>query len=84
MCTKLSKAMGLFHRLKQNLPEEIMKKLYYSLIQPYTNYGFECWYGASRSSTSGVHALQKKAIRPVFNLDYYAHTNENFQRNFNA
>ena len=76
MCSKLSKSVGLLHRLKHYLPQEIMKKLYYSLVHPYINYGIQSWHGASQSATSGVHVLQKKAIRAVFNLNFNAHTND--------
>ena len=76
MCVKLSKSVGLFHRLKHYITQEFMKKLDYSLIQPYVNYGIEAWYGASLSATSGVHILQKEAIRAVFYLDYNGHTNQ--------
>ena len=41
MCNKLSKSVCLLHRLKHYLPEEIMKMLCFSLIQPYINYGIE-------------------------------------------
>ena len=82
MSSKLSKSVGLLHRLKHYLPEEIMKKLYYSLIHPYLNYGIESWHGASQSAVSGVHVLQKKVIRAVFNLDFNAHTNQHFKQSF--
>ena len=82
MCNKLSKSVGLLHRLKYYLPEEIMKRLYYSLVQPYINYGIETWHGTSQSATSGVHVPQKKTIRAVFNLNYNDHTNEYIKRNF--
>ena len=65
MCTKLSKSMGLLHRLKHYLPEEIMKKLYYSMIiLPYINYGIKSWHGASQSATSDVIILQKMLSGP--------------------
>ena len=54
MCSKLSKSVGLLHRLKHYLPQEIMKKICYSLFHPYKNYGIQSWHGASQSATIGV------------------------------
>ena len=46
ICTKLSTLVCLLRRSKHYLPEEFMKKQYYSLIQPYIFYRIESWRGA--------------------------------------
>ena len=59
-----------------------MKRLYYSNIQTYINYGIESWHRASQSATSVVQVLSEKAISAVFNLNNNAHTNEYFKKKF--
>ena len=80
ICSKLSQSVGLLHRLKHYLPQKIMKKLYYSLVHPYINYGFQSWHGASQSTTTGVLVLQKTAIRAVFNLNFNPYSNDYFKQ----
>ena len=41
--SKISRSVGLFHRLKFYLPPEILKTIYYSLIYPYIHYCIEPW-----------------------------------------
>ena len=38
LCRKLSKTAGIFNRLKNILPTDILIKLYYSLVYPYFLY----------------------------------------------
>ena len=77
---KVSESVGLLHRLKHYLPQEIMRKLYFSLVHPYNNHGIQSWHGASQSATIGVSRTLKKAIRTVFNLNFNAHTIDYFKQ----
>lgn len=76
---KLSKSIGLLHKLKHFLPFNILKILYSSLIQPYLTYGLEAWHGTYKNYTKKIFVLQKKAIRAMNNLNYNDHTNEYFK-----
>lgn len=67
---KLSRALGILHRVKSFVPASTMKTLYYSLVQSHLifqilNWGYEC---------SQLEGLQKRAIRAINNTHYLAHT----------
>ena len=80
--TKISRSVGLLHRLKFYLPPEILKTLYYSFVYPYMHYCIESWFGTSQTVLGGVRVLQKRAIRAIFNLPFNSHTNSFFKENF--
>ena len=42
---KISKSVGILFKLSKHLPPEIIKTLYYSLINPFLLYGIEVWHG---------------------------------------
>ena len=77
---KVSKTVGILHKLKLTIPDYILKHLYNSLILPYLTYGIEVWHAAPKVLTEKISILQKKSIRAIHNLDYNAHTNEFFKR----
>ena len=78
---KLSKSVGLLHKLNKFLPHNILKIIYSSLMHPYISYGVEAWYGTYRNHTNKISILQKKAIRAINNLEYNDHTTEYFREN---
>ena len=47
LCMKLSKTAGIFNRLKNILPTDILIKLYYSLVYPYFLYCNSVWSSSS-------------------------------------
>ena len=72
---KISKVIGILHKLKYIFPKNILLTIYKSLILPHLNYGLLLW---------GVHlqdisVLQKKAIRVVTNNTYKSHTEPIFK-----
>ena len=72
---KISKVIGILHKLKYIFPKNIVLTIYKSLILPHLNYGLLLW---------GVHlqdisVLQKKAIRVVTNNTYKSHTEPIFK-----
>ena len=52
------------------MPAKQLKTLYYSLIQPYLNYGILLWGGTHKSYTHKLQVLQNKAIRIMNNSKY--------------
>jgi len=56
------------------LSKNVLRTLYYSLIQPYLLYGVLLWGSALQKYTRGITILQKKAIRLVAKANYNAHT----------
>ena len=70
IANKLSKYVGILNRLKRYLPQNILKTLYFSLIQSSLNYSLLAWgFNCGRLKT-----LQKKVIRIITNSKYNAHT----------
>ena len=72
--SKLSKSIGIIFRLNKFLPKEILKILYYTLVQPYLNYAIEAWHSTFNYVTNRVNILQKRACRAINKLLYYDHT----------
>ena len=76
ICQKMSKTVGILHRLKHYLPHSILNTLYQSLFQPYLTYAIEAWFGAFKNVTDKAVVLQTKALRAVNGLSYYALTGD--------
>ena len=77
--SKLSKSIGILFKLNKYLPKEILKILYYTLVQPYFNYSIEIWYSTFKNVTTRLNTLQKRACRTINKLSYYDHTLESFK-----
>ena len=72
--SKLGKSIGILFRLNKYLPKEILKILYYTLVQPYFNYAIEVWFSTFDYVNNKLNILQKRACRVINNLSYYDHT----------
>jgi hypothetical protein len=79
ICNKLSKSVGILHRLKHSVPSEVMINLYYSFVYPYLLYCNLAWGGTYSSHIQPLFIIQKKVIRIINNSDYLAHTDPLFQ-----
>jgi len=79
---KISRNLGIIYRIRDFVPEFVLRALYYSLINPYILYALEVWFNAPDYLSDRIKILQKKAIRIVNNLEYNEHTTEHF-RNMN-
>ena len=75
ICSRLSSAMFVLRNVKNVLPTNAMKTLYYSLFYSHMQYGIML-YGNSafKYLTNHIIILQKKAIRLVKNVGYNSHT----------
>jgi len=78
---KLSRSIGILYKLSHYLPQNILKKLYYTMIHPFISYGIEAWYSTYKNVTHRIFVLQKRAIRAINHLDYNAHTSVYFNEN---
>ena len=77
--TKLAKSLGILNKLKYYLPQDIMRTLYLTFVQPYFLYGIQCWFSTYSNNTDSAVNLQKRAIRIVTNSEYLAHTGQLFK-----
>ena len=75
--TKVSRVIGLLHKLKYVFPSYILRMIYNSLILPHFNYSLLAW----GCKCQNIEILQKKAIRIVHFKSPIAHTELNFKSN---
>ena len=68
--TKVSRIIGLLHKLKYVFPNNILHSIYNSLIMPYLNYSLLAW----GTMSNKIELLQKKAIRVLYSKTPIAHT----------
>ena len=72
---KISRAIGVLHRLKRILPFNILLLLYNTLSLPHINYCLICW----GYQPGNIIQLQKKAIRIITHSRYLSHTEPLFK-----
>ena len=63
---KLSRSLGIMHRLKTYLPKYILRTIYFSIFHSHLTYQILSW-GAN---CSRLFPLQKKAIRIINNAHF--------------
>ena len=57
--SKLSKSIGILHKLKHMLPSQALLTIYQSLVIPYISYAIETWHGAPKYLINQIFILQK-------------------------
>ena len=72
---KISKTVGIMHRMKKFVNKSTLKLVYNALISPHLNYSLLCW----GFSIQRLHKIQKKAIRVICMSKYNAHTEPLFK-----
>ena len=77
---KVSKVVGLFYRLKNLFPLDVIYKLYYSLVYPHLNYCILAWGSAKQTFLNPLVILQKRICRIITGSPYYAHSGPLFQQ----
>ena len=66
---KLSRAIGIMHKLRKIIPIQILKLMYSCIILPHLYFGITAWGFTCRR----VYGLQKKAIRIITKSKFNAH-----------
>ena len=82
LMSKLSRGVYFLNKVKNFLPHNALKTLYYSLFQSHLNYGLLIW-GSSMTADmeDKLMKMQKKAIRAINRAKYNAHTHNLFREN---
>ena len=80
IANKISKSVGILYKIRDFVPPDVLRSLYYSFIHPYITYGLEAWYASFKTDSKKIFVLQKKAIRCIYGLSYNSHTAEYFIR----
>ena len=78
VCKKISKTVGLFHKIFPSVPVSVRMNLYYTLFYPYLIYCNIIWGGTYKSNLNAIVLLQKKVLRLICGQSYLAHTNNLF------
>ena len=73
LCVKLSKAVGIFSKLRYYINVHILM-LYYSLIYPSLTYGIQVWGLTYPTDLKPVTTLQKRVIRIMTFSDPRSHS----------
>jgi hypothetical protein len=81
IASKISKSLYVIKSVKNILPPESLKTLYFSLIHSHLVYGIHIWSAAAQSVTNIIATKQKIAIRLITNAKYNAHTEPIFKSN---
>jgi hypothetical protein len=63
--TKLSKSVGILYKLASFIPLTILRKLYFTLIQPYLCFGVEAWFWHHKGINKQNFRLSEK-INPCY------------------
>jgi len=77
---KVSKTLGILRYLKNKLPESILRSLYYTLVNPYYDYGNIIWAVKNTVVLQKLFLSQKKAVRIITNSSWCAHTEPLFHK----
>ena len=63
---KLSCSAGILNLIKDNIPEELHKNLYYTLFESHLSYGITVWGEVSNNKIEPLFKKQKKCLRILF------------------
>ena len=76
---KLTRTNFVLNKLKRFVPIEILRIMYFSLIQSHLNFGILHW-GHTIKDTDILSKMQKRAVRIITNSTYRCHTTPLFKQ----
>ena len=80
ICGKIAKNIGIFSKIRYNLPQKARLNFYFSLIFPYISQNIIIWGKAYNCHLEPLIVLQKRMIRLISDSDYLEHTDPLFYR----
>lgn len=80
--SKISKNIGIIHRLSRIVPSHVLTVLYNTLILPYLSYCNIVWASNYPSRLKPLELLQKRAIRILCKADRLASTSDLFKQKY--
>ena len=78
--SKISKAIGIFYKIRDYLPIEARISYYYAFIYPYLSYCVEIWGGTYSIHLKNLKMQQKRMIRLIAQVSRLSHTSPIFKR----
>ena len=76
---KIVKSLGILNKVKNILNKEVLRILYFMMIQPYLTYCNIVWGEASQLVLNGLKCLQKRAVHLITHSQYRAPTSPIFK-----
>lgn len=73
---KLAKTAGLFRKVSRYVPIEVKRSVFYALFASHLHYGIIAWGATHKTKIDKIQRIQNKAIRNLFNEDFYSHAAE--------
>ena len=73
--------MFTINKVRNILPKQSLKTLYYALIHPHIMYGITIWGNANSIALKKTIQLQKRALRTINKTSYNSHTDPLFKEN---
>ena len=67
---KISRGVGILHKLSYFCNKKILLNLYYSLIYSYVTQNFIIWGGISNNKLNSIQTSINKALRAIHNVKY--------------
>ena len=77
---KISRALFIIKQVKNLLPLDCLRTLYFALIHPHLSYGITAWGNAFQVTLKRTTILQKRAIRTICRANYNSHTEPLFKK----
>jgi hypothetical protein len=77
--TKVSRTLFFIKQVKNILPRNSMRTLYFALVHSHFTYGLLAWGNASKAALHRSIILQKRALRIINNANYNGHTDPLFK-----
>ena len=68
---KISRAIGIMHKMKTFVARNILICLYYSLVYPFFIYAIPIWGVACENIINPLYVLQKRVVRIITNKEGY-------------
>lgn len=75
---KISKSVGILHKIRAIVPRSVLLNLYYNLVYPYLIYGNLIWGGTTSNHLQKLILLQKRILRIITDSSYLSHTTNLF------
>ena len=78
LCGKIAKNIGIFSKIRHNLPEKARINFYFGFIFPYLSQNIIIWGKTYDCHLEPLIVLQKRMIRLITDSEYLEHTNPLF------
>jgi hypothetical protein len=78
--SKLTSSLYAINKVKNIVPVNCLKTLYYSLVYPHITYGIILWGSTYNIHVNKLYVMQKRIIRTMLRTDYNEHSHPLFHQ----